>query len=69
MRVRWTDRLLPDDVRAGFFARFLRFNLKAQMSGNTQGYAAGVEGVRIADGCRNSARFGIVSRCGSAPCP
>ena len=43
------DRLLPAEVRAGFFGRFLRVGVKASMSGNTQGYAAGVGNVRIAD--------------------
>jgi hypothetical protein len=46
---RMLDRLLPDDVRAGFLARFLRVGVKASMSGNTQGYAAGVGNVRIPD--------------------
>jgi hypothetical protein len=43
------DRLLPDTVRAGFLGRFLRVGVKASMSGNTQGYAAGVGNVRIPD--------------------
>jgi len=43
------NRLLPDNVRTGFFGRFLRVGVKASMSGNTQGYAAGVGNVRIAD--------------------
>jgi hypothetical protein len=41
------DRLLPDNVRVGFLARNLSFNLKASVSGNSQGYAAGVGNVRI----------------------
>jgi hypothetical protein len=43
------DRLLPDNVRAGFLSRFLSFNLKVSISGNSQGYAAGVGNVRIPD--------------------
>jgi hypothetical protein len=43
------DRLLPDDVRVGFLSRFIHINLKAKMSGSTQGYAAGVGNVRIPD--------------------
>jgi hypothetical protein len=46
---RLLDRLLPNDVRAGFLARFLRVAVKGSISGNTQGYAPGVGNVRITD--------------------
>jgi hypothetical protein len=46
---RTLDRLLPDDVRGGFFGRFLHLNVKGRLSGKTQGYAAGVGNVRIPD--------------------
>jgi hypothetical protein len=36
-------------VRAGFLGRFLRVGVKASMSGNTQGYAAGGGNVRSPD--------------------
>jgi hypothetical protein len=46
---RTLDQLLPDNVRAGFLAQFIRVGVKGSISGNSQGYAAGVGNVRIPD--------------------
>jgi hypothetical protein len=46
---RTLDQLLPTDARTGFLGQFIHLNFKARTSGRTEGYAAGVGNVRIAD--------------------